>query len=120
MVECVGAGRAQRNHPPRSPYLPQEIEDEAVDSTRPLDVDAVVQAARQTGALVTAEEHSIVGGLGAAVAEAVTDAYPVPVKRVGLPDQFAETGPYAAILDRYGMSVNHIVTAARAAVSAKN
>ena len=87
---------------------------------KPLDVDAVVQAARQTGALVTAEEHTIVGGLGAAVAEAVTDAYPVPVKRVGLPDRFAETGPYAAILDRYGMSVNHIVTAARAAVSAKN
>jgi transketolase len=79
----------------------------------------VVTAARETGALVTAEEHSIVGGLGAAVAEAVTDACPVPVKRVGIPDRFTETGPYAAILDRYGMSVQHIVTAAQAAVAAK-
>jgi len=90
-----------------------------VHTIKPLDVDAVVQAARETGALVTAEEHSIVGGLGAAVAEAVTDACPVPVKRVGLADRFAETGPYAAILDRYGMSVDHVVTAARAAMAAR-
>ena len=90
-----------------------------VHTIKPLDVDAVVQAARETGALVTAEEHSIVGGLGAAVAEAVTDACPVPVKRIGLADRFAETGPYAAILDRYGMSVDHVVTAARAAMAAR-
>jgi transketolase len=90
-----------------------------VHTIKPLDVDAVVQAARETGALVTAEEHSIVGGLGAAVAEAVTDAWPVPVKRVGLADRFAETGPYGAILDRYGMSVDHVVTAARAAIAAR-
>jgi len=90
-----------------------------VHTIKPLDVDAVVQAARETGALVTAEEHSILGGLGAAVAEAVTDACPVPVKRIGLADRFAETGPYAAILDRYGMSVDHVVTAARAAMAAR-
>jgi transketolase len=88
-------------------------------TVKPLDADAVVQAARETGALVTAEEHSIVGGLGAAVAEVVTDAWPVPVKRVGIPDRFAETGPYDAILDRYGMSVSAVVAAARAAVAAK-
>jgi transketolase len=90
-----------------------------VHTIKPLDAEAVVQAALETGALVTAEEHSIVGGLGAAVAEAVTDACPVPVKRVGLADRFAETGPYAAILDRYGMSVDHVVTAARAAMAAR-
>ncbi len=90
-----------------------------VHTVKPLDVGGVVQAARETGALVTAEEHSIVGGLGAAVAEAVTDNYPVPVKRVGIADRFAETGPYLPMLDRYGMSVTDIVTAARQAMAAK-
>jgi transketolase len=86
---------------------------------KPLDVDSVLQAARETGALVTAEEHSAIGGLGGAVAEVVTDTCPVPLKRVGLADRFAETGPYNDILDRYGMSVEHVVTAARQAVAAK-
>jgi transketolase len=90
-----------------------------VHTVKPLDVGGVVQAARETGALVTAEEHSIVGGLGAAVAEAVTDNYPVPVKRVGIADRFAETGPYLPMLDRYGMSVTDIVTAARQTMAAK-
>jgi transketolase len=84
-----------------------------VHTVKPLDVDRVVKAARETGALVTAEEHSIVG------AEAVTDNYPVPVKRVGIADRFAETGPYLPMLDRYGMSVADIVTAARQAMAAK-
>jgi transketolase len=91
-----------------------------IHTIKPLDVKAVEQAARETGALVTVEEHSIVGGLGGAVAETVVDLYPVPVKRVGLNDRFAETGPYEAILDRYGLSVTDIVTAAKNAVAAKN
>lgn len=90
-----------------------------VHTVKPLDVDRVVKAARETGALVTAEEHSIVGGLGAAVAEAVTDNYPVPVRRVGIADRFAETGPYFPMLDRYGMSVADIVTAAQQVMAAK-
>jgi transketolase len=90
-----------------------------VHTVKPLDVERVLQAARETGALVTAEEHSIVGGLGGAVAEAVADSYPVPVKRVGLADRFAETGPYLELLDRYGMSVEDIVAAAQQAVDAK-
>jgi len=53
------------------------------------------------------------------VAEVTADACPVPVKRVGLADRFAETGPYPALLDRYGMSVEHIIAAARAALGAK-
>ncbi|NIM55734.1 MAG: transketolase family protein, partial [Pseudomonas stutzeri] len=76
-----------------------------VHTVKPLDKDSVLQAARETGAFVTVEEHSIVGGLGGAVAEAVTDAYPVPIKRLGIADRFAETGPYFEMLDRYGMSV---------------
>jgi transketolase len=90
-----------------------------VHTVKPLDVERVLQAARETGALVTAEEHSIVGGLGGAVAEVVADSYPVPVKRVGLADRFAETGPYLELLDRYGMSVEDIVAAAQQAVDAK-
>jgi transketolase len=86
---------------------------------KPLDANAVEQAARETGAIVTVEEHSIIGGLGAAVAEVVTDCFPVPVKRVGLPDTFAETGPYDRILDRYGMSVESIMAAAREALTMK-
>jgi transketolase len=86
---------------------------------KPLDMEAVEQAARQTGALVTAEEHSIIGGLGGAVAEALSDCYPVPLKRVGLADRFAETGPYDMLLDHYGMSVMDIVVAARQAFGMK-
>jgi transketolase len=88
-------------------------------TVKPLDAEAVLRAARETGALVTAEEHSILGGLGGAVAEVITDAYPVPLKRVGVADRFTETGPYRAILDRYGLSVDHVLAAARAAVALK-
>lgn len=90
-----------------------------VHTVKPMDVERVVQAARETGALVTVEEHSIIGGLGGAVAEAVSDSYPVPIKRVGIADKFAETGPYLEILDRYGMSVADIVAAARQALEMK-
>ncbi len=86
---------------------------------KPLDVGAIEQAARETGAIVTVEEHSILGGLGAAVAEVTAERCPVPVRRVGLPDTFAETGPYDRILDRYGMSVDHVVSAALAALAMK-
>ncbi len=90
-----------------------------VHTIKPLDEAAVLEAARQTGALVTAEEHSVIGGLGGAVAELVSTNYPVPVARVGLPDTFAETGPYLDILDRYGMAVTDIIQAAHKALSLK-
>lgn len=88
-------------------------------TVKPFDVDAVVQAAQETGAIVTAEEHSIVGGLGGAVAEALAERLPVPVQRVGVPDRFTETGPYDALLDRYGMAVADVAAAARKAVAMK-
>jgi transketolase len=86
---------------------------------KPLDRGAVLAAARETGALVTAEEHSVIGGLGGAVAETVAAAHPVPVIRVGVPDRFAESGPYEAVLDAYGCAVSDVVEAARSAVRAK-
>lgn len=84
---------------------------------KPLDVAAIIDAARETGAIVTAEEHSVLGGLGGAVTEVLADACPVPVRRVGIADRFAESGPYGALLDRYGLSVENIVTAARSAIA---
>jgi transketolase len=87
---------------------------------KPLDEEAIEQAARETGAIVTAEEHSILGGLGGAVAEVTGKCYPVPVMRVGVQDCFAETGPYDDILDRYGLTAGDIVAGARAAYATKN
>lgn len=87
---------------------------------KPLDEAAITDAARATGAIVTAEEHSIINGLGAAVAEVVTDqGLGVPVKRVGLRDRFAGSGPYERMLDAYGMSVDDVVGAAREAIALK-
>ncbi|MHC4540563.1 MAG: transketolase family protein [Planctomycetota bacterium] len=86
---------------------------------KPLDTRSILEAARQTGAIVTVEEHSIIGGLGAAVAEVVTESYPVPVRRVGIADRFAETGPYKDLLENYGMSPEDILQAAREALAAK-
>jgi transketolase len=91
-----------------------------VHTLKPLDSQAIVRAARETGALVTIEEHSILGGLGGAVAEVVAEEHPVPLRRVGLRDCFAESGPYEALLDRYGMSVTAVVEAVHAAVAAKS
>ncbi len=86
---------------------------------KPIDREAIELAARETGALVTLEEHTVIGGLGAAVCEVVAECVPVPVQRVGLPDCFAETGPYQTILDKYGMSVEHVMNAARTAFGMK-
>lgn len=90
-----------------------------IHTIKPLDVDLLVTAARETGCLVTAEEHSVIGGLGGAVAEALGELAPVPVVRVGIADRFAETGPYFDLLDRYGMGVSDIVAAAKRAIAMK-
>jgi transketolase len=83
---------------------------------KPLDSELLIAAARETGALVTVEEHSIVGGLGGAVAELLSGELPVPVVRVGIRDTFTDTGPYEPLLDRFGMSVADIVSAAQRAI----
>jgi transketolase len=79
----------------------------------------VVSSARETGAIITAEEHSIIGGLGGAVAECLTENCPVPLERVGLRDTFAECGPYSELLDKYGMSVEAIIIATQRALTRK-
>jgi transketolase len=79
----------------------------------------VIRSASETGALVTVEEHSVIGGLGGAVAEVVVEAEPVPMERVGLADTFAETGPYNELMEKYGLGVDAILAAAERAVARK-
>jgi transketolase len=84
---------------------------------KPLDQELVARCAAATGAMVTVEEHSVIGGLGGAVAEALTAGEPVPLERVGVADTFAESGPYGALMEKYGLGVRGIVAAAERAVA---
>jgi transketolase len=77
-------------------------------SIKPFDEPALLRAARETGALLTLEEHTVLTGLGALVASTTSENYPVPVRRVGVPDLFGESGDPWALLDRYGMSRERI------------
>jgi transketolase len=86
---------------------------------KPLDVEAVLCAAKETGAIVTAESNTIIGGLGSAVAEVLVEQCPVPMQRVGVRDTFTESGPYLALIDKYGLSARHIVAAVQTVVSRK-
>jgi len=81
-------------------------------TVKPLDVDLVLAAARETGAIVTAEEHSIVGGLGSAVCEALAAGCPAPVERVGLRDTFGQSGKAADLLVHYGLTAEKVCEAA--------
>lgn len=80
-------------------------------SVKPLDKETIIEVARQTGAVVTAEEHNIIGGLGSAVAELLSEYFPVPVKRVGILDTFGESGRPAELLEKYGLTAGEIVRA---------
>ncbi len=89
-------------------------------SIKPLDEELVVQAAQETGALVTAEDHTILGGLGSAVVEALAEHHPAPVEFVGLKDTFAETGPDTeTLMDAWGLSIADLVAAAKRAIQRK-
>lgn len=86
---------------------------------KPLDVETIVRAARETGAVVTAESNTIVGGLGSAVAEVLVEHEPAPMQRIGVRDIFTESGPYLEIIDKYGMSASHIAVAVKQVVARK-
>ncbi len=88
-------------------------------SIKPLDVDLLLTAARETGAIVTAEEHSVIGGLGGAVCEALAEAWPVPVERVGLRDVFGQSGTAEELLVHYGLTPAHLVEAAERVLQRK-
>lgn len=87
---------------------------------KPIDKDIIIKAAKETGAIVTAEEHNIIGGLGSAVAEVISENYPVPLKRIGVEDTFGESGKPAELMEKYGLTSDYIVDAVTQLIKKKN
>ena len=90
-----------------------------IHTIKPLDKELVLKAAEETGAIVTAEEHNVIGGLGSAVAEAVCEGCPVPVLKVGVEDKFGKSGKVPPLLEEYGLTAANIAAKAREAVKMK-
>mgnify|MGYP003750817939 CR=1 FL=1 len=92
----------------------QDINARVIDihTIKPIDRDIIIKAAKETGCIVTAEEHTIMGGLGSAVAEVVTSEYPVPVKMVGIEDKFGKSGNPYELLEIYGLTAENIAAKA--------
>lgn len=86
---------------------------------KPIDKDLIIEIAKKTGAIVTAEDHNIIGGLGSAVEEVVAENIPIPIKKIGVKDQFAESGKPAELYEKYGLSARHIAEAAKVLVKRK-
>lgn len=95
------------------------IEARLVDmhTVKPLDEDAVLACAREIGAIVTAEDNNIMGGLGSAVAETLVEKHPIPMERIGVLDRFGESGDPDALFEKYRMSARHIAQAARRVIA---
>lgn len=87
-----------------------------IHTIKPLDTELICRAAKETGLLVTVEEHSIIGGLGSAVTEAVCDCCPVPVVRIGVNDEYGHSGPAVELLKEFGLCAEAIVKKAKRAL----
>ena len=90
-----------------------------IHTIKPLDKDIIIDAAAKTGAIVVAEEHNIIGGLGSAVAEVVCENKPVPVIRVGVEDSFGRSGKVPPLLEMYGLTPANIAAKAKIAIANK-
>ena len=90
-----------------------------MSTIKPIDKELIINAARETKAIVTAEEHSIIGGLGSAVSEVVSEECPVVVKKIGVKDTFGESGTPAELLKKYGLTAEDIVNTVKEAISKK-
>lgn len=90
-----------------------------IATIKPIDKDIIIKAAKETGAIVTAEEHNIMGGLGSAVTEVLCEAAPVPMLRVGTNDVFGRSGKPYALLDMYGLNAENIAANAKKAIALK-
>lgn len=90
-----------------------------IATIKPIDKDIIIKAAAETGAIVTAEEHNIIGGLGSAVAEVLVENSPVPMQRVGTNDVFGRSGKPAALLEMYGLDAKTIAEKAKLAIAQK-
>lgn len=91
-----------------------------IHTIKPLDREAVLKAARETGAIVTAEEHNVLCGLGSAVCEAITEEYPVPVLKVGTMDTFGKSGNPLALMEKYGLTKENIIEKVKKGIALKN
>jgi len=90
-----------------------------IHTIKPLDNDIILKAAKETGAVVTAEEHSVIGGLGGAVSELLCENYPVPVLKLGVYDVFGHSGPAPKLLDEFGLRAANIAEKSKKAVALK-
>ena len=90
-----------------------------IHTIKPIDKNILINAAKETGVIVTAEEHSIIGGLGSAVSEVLSEEYPVPVLKIGVMDVFGESGKPNELLEKYGLTSAKIVEKVRKAISLK-
>ncbi|MBM7866734.1 transketolase family protein [Heliomicrobium gestii] len=90
-----------------------------IHTIKPIDAEAILASTARTGCVVTAEEHSVIGGLGSAVAEVLVEGQPVPMERVGLKDTFGESGKPAELLKKYGLTAEAVVAAARRSMERK-
>lgn len=90
-----------------------------IHTIKPMDKDIIINAAKETNAIVTAEEHSIIGGLGSAVLEVLSDEYPVPLKRVGVLDKFGESGKPKDLLNKYKLTAEEIVNKSKEVIKLK-
>ncbi|MBQ9511007.1 MAG: transketolase family protein [Clostridia bacterium] len=90
-----------------------------IHTIKPIDTELLVKSASKTGAVVTAEEHNVIGGLGGAVCEALSEKLPVPVLRVGVEDKFGKSGKVPVLLEEYGLTAQNIAAKAKAAVALK-
>lgn len=88
-------------------------------SIKPLPEDLLLEKARKTKAFVTAEDHSVIGGLGGAVSEFLSQNFPVPVQRIGVPDHFGESGTQDELYHKYGLTTDHIIEAVKKAIRMK-
>ena len=90
-----------------------------IHTIKPIDRDIIIKAAKDTGAVVTCEEHNIIGGLGSAVAEVLAEECPVPMERIGVKDEFGKSGVPAQLLKEYGLTAEDIVAAAKRVINKK-
>jgi transketolase len=90
-----------------------------IHTIKPLDEKTIIKTAKETGAVISVEEHSIFGGLGGAIAEVLVEHYPVPMKIIGVKDVFGESGEYEELLEKFGLTTLNIVTSAREIVRRK-
>lgn len=90
-----------------------------IHTIKPLDKDLIISSAKETNAIVTAEDHNILGGMGSAVSEVLSENYPVPIEFIGVKDIFAESGKPSELYEKYGLSSSHIVKAVKKVIKRK-